>query len=346
MNDAISQLAEVDVIFRRAIQCNACFVCQETTLQRALVDVAQPRPVGENYWLSDVRIVLVLLNPGAGKVAHAGPNQRFNRLLHAYADGSGTLEAVFQHQREEMPTWGSGQFRRLYLDGYGLELSNIATANVAWCAEQEDKYEPLLARCLELHTLSLLRALRPDAVLLAGDKAQLFTPAVQAACPEAEVVPTKHYRAFSFLSPEEKQRHLNDIRDRLDRVRKAKRIGTDEFELRRQASIGPAESSRTSDGGSPRETTLQRSSRAKSFVTSSRSGNYRVVDRNALLRRANNSNDPRWVFYEAMINLDTYEDYYSQFGDMKVHPETYRSSPRTAHTEMAWARKQGWIQDA
>ena len=346
MNESIPQLAEVDVIFRRAIQCNACFVRQGTTLQRALVNVAQPRPIGENYWISDIRIVLVLLNPGAGKVAHAGPNQKFNRLLHAYADGSGTLKAVFQHQREEMPTWGSGQFRRLYLDGYGLELSNIATANVAWCAEREDKYESMLAQCFELHTLSFLRALRPDAVLLAGDKAQVFTAAVQAACPEAEVVPTKHYRAFSFLSPEEKLRHLNDIRDRLDRVSKAKRIGTDEFQLPRQASIQPTASSRTSDVGSSREATLPRPSRATSFVTSSRSGSYRVADRNALLRRANNRNDPRWEFYKAMINIDTYEDYYLKFGDMKVYPETYRSSPRTAHTEMAWAKKQGWIQDA
>jgi hypothetical protein len=77
-----------------------------------------------------------------------------------------------------------------------------------------------------------------------------------------------------------------------------------------------------------------------------RLGNYKIVDLNALLKRASKRDDPRWEFYNAMMKLSRYEDYYITFGDMRVYPKTYRSSARTAHTEMAWARKQGWIADA
>jgi hypothetical protein len=171
MGEHVSRLAEVELIFRKAISCSTCFTGQGSTLQRALVDTAQPRPIGENYWTSELRIVLMLLNPAAGKVAHAGPNLTFKRLLHAYADASGPLESVFQHQRREMPTWGSGQFGRLYLDGYGLKLNDIATANVAWCAERGGSYEAMLAPCFDRHTLPSLCALQPDVILLAGDKA-------------------------------------------------------------------------------------------------------------------------------------------------------------------------------
>jgi hypothetical protein len=100
--------------------------------QRASVDIAQPRPIGENYRTNDVRIVLILLNPGAGGGEHTTPDQAFRDLLHAYANGSGSLAAVFQHQWDHMPSWGipGGLFKRLYLQGYGLTL-NDATANIA-----------------------------------------------------------------------------------------------------------------------------------------------------------------------------------------------------------------------
>ncbi len=78
----------------------------------------------------------------------------------------------------------------------------------------------------------------------------------------------------------------------------------------------------------------------------SRFGPFKIGNLSAILNRVNKRDDPRWVFYDAMTRLSRYEDYYSRFGNMKVYPETYRSSARTAHTEMAWARKQGWIVDA
>jgi hypothetical protein len=78
----------------------------------------------------------------------------------------------------------------------------------------------------------------------------------------------------------------------------------------------------------------------------SRFGPYKIGNLSAILNRVNKRYDPRWIFYDAMTKLSRYEDYYFKFGDEKVYPETYRSSARTAHTEMAWARKKGWIVDA
>ena len=80
-------------------------------------------------------------------------------------------------------------------------------------------------------------------------------------------------------------------------------------------------------------------------VSGLRSGSYRILDPKAILNRVSKRHDPRWEFYDAMMKLNKYEDYYGRFGNMKVYPETYRSSPRTAHTEMAWAKKQGWVSD-
>jgi hypothetical protein len=91
---------------------------------------------------------------------------------------------------------------------------------------------------------------------------------------------------------------------------------------------------------------LQRKGVPNNLARSSRFGSYEIVDPNAILKRASKRNDPRWAFYDAMMKLSNYEDYYAKFGDMKVYPQTYRSSPRTGQTEMAWARKQGWVADA
>lgn len=228
MSEHVSSLAEVELTFRKAMACNACFTCQDSTLQRASVNIAQPRPIGDNYWTNDVRIVLILLNSGAGGGEHTTPDETFRDLLHAYANGSGSLAAVFRHQWDHMPNWGRGgaRFGRLYLDdddGYGLKLDEITTANLAWCAELCNRYKTMLERCFERHTLPLLRNLGPDAVLLAGNATYKFTSAIRKACPRVEVVPVMHYIPFNILSPEDRLKHVRDVRNELARIREAKR---------------------------------------------------------------------------------------------------------------------------
>jgi hypothetical protein len=74
-------------------------------------------------------------------------------------------------------------------------------------------------------------------------------------------------------------------------------------------------------------------------------GRFRVVNDARLRERAQRIEDPRHVFYEAMLSSKTYEDYLSRVGAMIVQPKT------TAHAvsgfdELCYCRdRRGWIED-
>ena len=70
---------EIDQIFRHAVACRVCFR-GAMHLNPALLDVAQPRWIGERYW-DGLRIVIVLANPGAGKGINDNANRDFRRLI-------------------------------------------------------------------------------------------------------------------------------------------------------------------------------------------------------------------------------------------------------------------------
>jgi hypothetical protein len=66
----------------------------------------------------------------------------------------------------------------------------------------------------------------------------------------------------------------------------------------------------------------------------------------AFLREKANRNDPRNVFYKAMLANDTYEGYTAQVRGIEVSVETYRTSPINGRMEILYARRSGWITDA
>jgi hypothetical protein len=181
---------EVDRIFRHAVACRVCFR-GPLHLNPALIDVAQPRWIGEHYW-DGLRTVILLVNPGAGKGTHDHVNQEFRRLILAYRSRQGTIAEVFEHQRREIPGWG--QFQAFYLDGFGLTLPDIALANVAWCAEQDNNYPSgMLRECFRQHTDPLLRVLKPHLILLGSSDLAFFIDRIETACPGAQIVPVLHY---------------------------------------------------------------------------------------------------------------------------------------------------------
>ena len=181
---------EVDQIFRHAVACRVCFR-GPLHLHPALIDVAQPRWIGEHYW-AGLRTVIMLVNPGAGKGTHDQANRDFRRLILAYRARAGTIAEVFEHQRREIPNWG--HFQAFYLNGFGLALPDIALANVAWCAERDDKYPSgMLRECFRQHTDPLLRVLKPHLILLGGTDLASFIDKIEAACPGAQIVPVLHY---------------------------------------------------------------------------------------------------------------------------------------------------------
>jgi len=116
------------------------------------------------------------------------------KLLQDFAAQGGTLRAIFAHQATDMPNWGAGKFTAFYFNGLGLSVSEVAFANIAWCATRGNKYPAsMLNRCFERHTLPLLRALCPDVVLLSGSSAHGFRPAIERGLPQATVIPMLHY---------------------------------------------------------------------------------------------------------------------------------------------------------
>jgi len=76
------------------------------------------------------------------------------------------------------------------------------------------------------------------------------------------------------------------------------------------------------------------------------SGNFRIMNSDALLTRAARQNDPRHVFYAAMLSSRTYADYLARVGAITVQPKTTDYAV-TGEVEIRYCRdKRGWIADA
>jgi len=174
---------QIENLNREATRCNRCFA--GGTLTRPFVDIAQPRPIGPGYWEAKPRVVVVMLNPGAG-----GENE-YDRealgLIRAFRDGA-ALAPVTEQMRRVMPLWADGRYVDFIKD-LGLELDSIATLNVAWCASEGNKYPKIMLNtCWQLHTAKMLNLLAPDVIVLSGSAAHQFAPRVS-----VKTVCTIHY---------------------------------------------------------------------------------------------------------------------------------------------------------
>lgn len=155
----------VEALARRATECRECFRLGEVL--GAPVDMAQPRWVGEKYWSSECRVVILMCNPGEG-LNYPESTARLSRQLHDFGQGRISLGAILE------PQWNSSWFR-FYVDGLQLNVDEVAFANLAWCATSGNLYpRTVLERCFSRHTEPLLRLLSPNVVLAAGHKAQRF----------------------------------------------------------------------------------------------------------------------------------------------------------------------------
>ena len=76
------------------------------------------------------------------------------------------------------------------------------------------------------------------------------------------------------------------------------------------------------------------------------SGNFRIMNSDALRTRAARQDDPRHVFYAAMLSSRTYDDYLARVGSITVQPETTAYAV-TGEMEIRYCRdKRGWIVNA
>jgi hypothetical protein len=76
------------------------------------------------------------------------------------------------------------------------------------------------------------------------------------------------------------------------------------------------------------------------------SGNFILVNEAFLREKAHRQHDPRHVFYRAMLNTRTYEDYLNLVGDVEVSVDTYKKGPISGRKEILYARQKHWIDDA
>ncbi|MEI7815514.1 MAG: hypothetical protein WCJ13_12105 [Coriobacteriia bacterium] len=204
--------SEFEALCSRAVGCRRCFDAR--SVAPSLIDIAQPRWVGPRYESAKRRVVVVMLNPGSGESRRDGADERSRQLIRAFADGSGSLDAVFEHQAADMPNWSRGRLLRFYIDGLGLPLDEIAFANVAWCATRGNRYPgPMLTRCFERHTRELLTILDPDVVLLSGSATHRFAERTRGLLPDSRVVPMLHYAHREGRSAE--ARELQRVRSEI-----------------------------------------------------------------------------------------------------------------------------------
>ncbi|VGO18069.1 hypothetical protein SCARR_00120 [Pontiella sulfatireligans] len=174
------------------MKCRHCF--NQIGVEAPLIDIAQPRWIGSEYWKASPKVLILMLNPGSGESRKDDADTRFRNLLHAYAAGDGGLEEIFAHQGEDIPNWGRGRLSKFYLGGFGLELEKIAFGNIAWCATRRNKYPArMLCHCFEQHTSALVRLLMPDVVILSGKQTHRFATAIREMVPNAKVIETIHY---------------------------------------------------------------------------------------------------------------------------------------------------------
>lgn len=175
-NEFSSQLLR---LARRAMDCDVCFKGLGLGLEHALINLPQPKWIGPHYSTSGQKILIVLINPGAGAGwADDANHALLNRLIEFKAGAA--IEPVMQHQLNDMPNWGRGRFWKYFFDqplvgGLGLDPQKIALTNIAWCPTAGNLYpSKMLATCFERHTRELLNLLAPDVVLLCGSNTHPF----------------------------------------------------------------------------------------------------------------------------------------------------------------------------
>lgn len=168
-----SLMKQVSSLSLSAASCSECF--SEGWVKRPFIDVAQPRWVGPRYWECPCRVVVLMLNPGQGRANERARESK--RLLQGFRDGAVDLDDIFKFQKEGMKLWGrpKGRFLDYYCGKLGLDLDEIAFANVAWCATEGNNYpRKMLDCCFNKHTARLFEILEPRVVLACGAKTRKY----------------------------------------------------------------------------------------------------------------------------------------------------------------------------
>jgi hypothetical protein len=75
-------------------------------------------------------------------------------------------------------------------------------------------------------------------------------------------------------------------------------------------------------------------------------GEFILVNEELLREKASRPYDPRRVFYQAILDTRTYEDYFDLVRGTQVTVETFKTGPINGRMEILYARRNGWIADS
>ena len=75
-------------------------------------------------------------------------------------------------------------------------------------------------------------------------------------------------------------------------------------------------------------------------------GKFVLVNEALLREKANRPYDPRRVFYQAMLDKRTYDDYLQVVRGIEVTIPTFKTGAINGRMEILYARRNGWIRDS
>ena len=201
-------LIEVINTYKQATQCNSCFENKEFKMERGRVRKAQPRWIGKNYFSSDLRICLMLINPG-----NVGPrkgqakieaSKKFGNAIKKFGKDVKSWRDVMSFIHNDMKNWGEGRYWHFYFEKMKLNIDEVAMMNMMLCSATElnkngNHYtSDSLRNCYALHTKKLITELDPDFLILSGTKVtsalKPFRQDLEKILPKCEFIDTFHYR--------------------------------------------------------------------------------------------------------------------------------------------------------
>lgn len=192
---------DLDGLFRKAMRCNVCF--DNGHITRSFIDIAQPRWIGSGYRSAKPRVLIMMTNPGAGENRRDDEDLKFRDILHGYSKNMTDIQPVFDHQFKDMANWN--KLLSFYIHGFGLDLQEIALANVAWCGTQRDQHPRwMLSNCFQRHTRELLGLLKPELVILGGGDAVLFDYEIKRLFPDIKTERVLHFAHRKGMSEQDK----------------------------------------------------------------------------------------------------------------------------------------------
>jgi len=201
-------ISNVIALYRAAGKCDVCFRGKMPfgRMPESGCRLPQPRYIGSQYWGSKERVVVCMVNPGAGHTIE----EEFEKVLREfYSSKEDNFYKVNDYIYKAMQKWGGGRYVRAINHWLELKIQDIAIMNIALCpmvdAKGNNFYpEDALFQCFTAWTCGILRELEPKTVILCGSSLQQFKGSIEERI-KCRVIRAPHYAARIPLSEMQQQ---------------------------------------------------------------------------------------------------------------------------------------------